>query len=294
MAMMVGAESSVEEVGEWLESLDGLEDVEMAVELFDDAGLNGSLLSTISAEELEALVGITDSGQVQLILAARDAAFAGGLLGSAEDVLRAAEGGAAPPAPPERKHPPMYRAVKRKDAALVLEMLKDGIDPNDPAEASPFTGAAALRRTPLQLSGLYRLPDIMAHLLEHGAAVNHTDGNGWSALHYAALNGDAQLARQLLAAGADASIATSQGGALGETPAEFARRHCQHAFADTVEGWTPGDAPEAAGASGGESASSGGGGEGGGEGGEGGRAAEDGDSGGEAEGAEPEPTSENG
>ena len=28
-----------------------------------------------------------------------------------------------------------------------------------------------------------------------------------------------------------------QGGALGETPVEFARRHGQHAFADRVEGW---------------------------------------------------------
>ncbi len=231
---MVGAESTVEEVGEWLSSKLGgqIPDVETTVELFSDAGLDGNLLSTITAEELEALVGIDEPSEVQVILAARDAAFT-------ED-LSTTEPGAesASSVVQERSYPPLYKVVKRKDAAMVRRMLEDGIDPNDPAEASPSTSPMALRRTPLHLSGLYQVPEIMVALLEYGAAVNHTDINNWSTLHYAALSGDESVARLLLAAGADKSIVASQGGALGETPAQFALRHRQYTFAEVVEGWT--------------------------------------------------------
>lgn len=230
---MVSVGCSVEEVGQWLCSgISGLQDVQSTVELFSDAGLDGHLLSTISSEELEALVGLTDSAQIQIILAARDAAFADALSGqvvSGGDTDKISTN--------DRKYPPLYQVVKQKDASMVLQMLQDGVDPNDAAQSSPSTSPAALRRTPLHLSGLYRLPGIMAALLEHGASVNYTDSNNWSALHYAALSGDEHLARLLLEAGADRSIVTAQGGALGETPAQFARRHRQLAFADVVDKW---------------------------------------------------------
>ena len=241
--MMVGAGSSVSEVCDWLQSNDALRDrvrdVQTTVELFDDAGVDGNLLATISAEELQALVGISDGEEVDAILSARDAAFA-----DTEEGSPAGEPAAGPGPTQERKYPPLYKVVKRKDTAMVLQMLKDGVDPNDPAEASPCTSHLALQRTPLHLAGLYRLPDIMAALLDHGAAVDCTDNNSWSTLHYAALSGDGGLARLLLAAGADASIITNDGGALGETPAQFARRHRQHAFADVVEGWASGMASQ--------------------------------------------------
>eukprot|EP01043_Picozoa_sp_COSAG02_P038903 COSAG02_NODE_3035_length_7502_cov_6.521680_2_plen_286_part_00 len=212
---MVGAGSSVSEVCDWLQSNDALrdrvKDVQTTVELFDDAGVDGNLLATISAEELQALVGISDEEEVDAILSARDAAFA-----DTEEGSQVGEPAAGAGPTQEHKYPPLYKVVKRKDTAMVLQMLKDGVDPNDPAEASPCTSQLALQRTPLHLAGLYRLPDIMAALLEYGAAVNCTDNNSWSTLHYAALSGDGGLARLLLAAGADASIITNGGGALGD------------------------------------------------------------------------------
>ncbi len=247
---MVCGDSSVEQVGEWLASELGhgtIPDVDVTIELFSDAGLDGNLLSTISAEELEALVGIDDPAEVQAILAARDAAFTD-TIDADFDAARVRQL-AVSSAAQQRSYPPLYQVVKRKDTAMVRRMLEDGIDPNDPAEASPSTSPMTLRRSPLHLSGLYRVPEIMAVLLAFGAAVNRTDGNNWSTLHYAALSGDEGVARLLLKAGADKSIVASQGGALGETPAQFARRHRQYAFADLVEGWASAPDPAAEGGS---------------------------------------------
>ena len=90
MPVSIDTSSSVENVVVWLESLtEWVGDVETTADLFEDAGIDGSLLSTISADELEALVGISDAAEVAALIAARDVAFAGGLLGSVEDVLKA-------------------------------------------------------------------------------------------------------------------------------------------------------------------------------------------------------------
>ena len=80
------------------------------------------------------------------------------------------------------------------------------------------------RRSPLHFAGIYRLHEIMSLLLAHGAEVDLLDANGWSALHYVALNGDADAAEILLAAGADPGLSIMQGGGMGETAAAFARR----------------------------------------------------------------------
>jgi ankyrin repeat protein len=52
---------------------------------------------------------------------------------------------------------------------------------------------------------------VVAFLLERGARVNARDTSGRTALWFAALAADVHLARQLLAAGADAFIADAEG-----------------------------------------------------------------------------------
>src|SRR5215204_283260 len=49
-------------------------------------------------------------------------------------------------------------------------------------------------------------------LLKEGADVNGAQGDGMTALHWAALNGDAELASMLLVAGANVSAKTRLGG----------------------------------------------------------------------------------
>ena len=126
---------------------------------------------------------------------------------------------------------------------MVLDMLKGGADPNDPDEGTPLFMGAGPRsglRSPLHFAGIYGAEEIARALLtnESGptATVDQVDGQGHTALYYAALNGNIPLAKLLLAHGADAALRYGAAGLMaGETVAEFARRHRQHAFADVVE-----------------------------------------------------------
>ncbi|HEY7789736.1 MAG TPA: ankyrin repeat domain-containing protein [Vicinamibacterales bacterium] len=59
-------------------------------------------------------------------------------------------------------------------------------------------------------------------LLKQGADVNASQGDGMTALHWAAMNGDAALAKTLLYAGANANAATRLGGL---TPLDLAARN---------------------------------------------------------------------
>ena len=184
MAAAVGLESTVEEIGDWLRTMEAAlgDDTEGIAELFEENGVDGTLLQTLSAEELHVLVGISDEAQVAAIIEARDAAFADAarsemLSGGGDNNVAAAEGaeGEPEPEPPARKHPPMYRAVKRRDVALLQQMLAEGIDPNHPAEATAQAlgmGQQGGRRSPLHFAGIYRLHEIMSLLLAHGAEVD--------------------------------------------------------------------------------------------------------------------------
>lgn len=89
------------------------------------------------------------------------------------------------------------------DAARVL--IEAGADVNRVSTSSfaqvpPLGTAAFVRSLPLA-----RL------LLDAGADVNAQGGSGFTALHAAAHNGDLELARELLARGADPGIRTSEG-----------------------------------------------------------------------------------
>src|SRR3954470_21139410 len=63
--------------------------------------------------------------------------------------------------------------------------------------------------------------DAVKALLQSGADVNTALGDGMTALHYAAVKNDAELAKMLLAAGANLKAATRLG---GYTPALLAAR----------------------------------------------------------------------
>lgn len=142
-----------------------------------------------------------------------------------------------------RTYPPLYRAVKQRNFELVVQMLQQGIDPNDPAEGTPLVMGAQRSglRSPLHFSSIYQALDIAKALLSNQngppAAVDQVDAQGHTALYYVALTGNVLLGKLLLEHGADITKRFWQGNGdelAGETVIEFARRHRQHAFADSL------------------------------------------------------------
>uniref|UniRef100_A0A3Q3X1W5 Protein kinase domain-containing protein n=1 Tax=Mola mola TaxID=94237 RepID=A0A3Q3X1W5_MOLML len=87
----------------------------------------------------------------------------------------------------------LHYTVASRDAASVEHVLSLGADVN-------CTTAGGY--TPLILAVLYRLQDIISLLLEYGAAASQGDEDQWTALHFAAQNGDDRSARLLLDKGA--------------------------------------------------------------------------------------------
>lgn len=142
----------------------------------------------------------------------------------------------------------LLSSVKTGDVTVVKQLLRDVRDLAD--APSPTAVRSLLSRTkagatepygsqrrPLHYASLYKQPNVVKLLLDHGADPNATDKQGWSPLHCVALNGDIEAARVLLAAGgAPTARVYLQGGSdQGETAAAFARRHQQYAVAQTIE-----------------------------------------------------------
>jgi ankyrin repeat protein len=107
---------------------------------------------------------------------------------------------------------PLHLAVfgGQADAARVL--LASGADVNqlstgDIAQVTPLGTAAFARSLPLAIL-----------LLDAGAAIDRPGGGGFTPLHGAAQNGDLELARELVARGADRTVRASD----GTTPADLA------------------------------------------------------------------------
>ena len=63
-----------------------------------------------------------------------------------------------------------------------------------------------MANTPLHAAAAGKHAEIVKLLLDHGANANARQHGGWVALHSAALNGDIESARALIAAGADPSV----------------------------------------------------------------------------------------
>lgn len=113
-----------------------------------------------------------------------------------------------------------FKAIKRDDDRVILNLLSRGFDPNTPnpdgdhglllaiREPSPKVVAALLGakhiqvearnrqdESPLMLAALKGLTDIAVRLVAQGADVNKP---GWTPLHYAATSGNLEIIRLLL------------------------------------------------------------------------------------------------
>ncbi|XP_074496701.1 ankyrin repeat and protein kinase domain-containing protein 1 [Sebastes fasciatus] len=87
----------------------------------------------------------------------------------------------------------LHFAVASGDAESVEHVLRLGAEVNC---------TTARGYTPLIIAVLQRLHDIISLLLEHGAATTQGDEDQWTALHFAAQNGDGRAVRLLLDKGA--------------------------------------------------------------------------------------------
>jgi uncharacterized protein len=107
---------------------------------------------------------------------------------------------------------PLHLAVFAGQEETAQVLIEHGADVNvcstGPVAQVPPLGTAAFARS-VQLARL---------LLDAGAAVNGQGKGGFTALHTAAQNGDADLVRELLDRGADPTLSTT----AGKTPIDLA------------------------------------------------------------------------
>uniref|UniRef100_A0A671WI44 Ankyrin repeat and kinase domain containing 1 n=1 Tax=Sparus aurata TaxID=8175 RepID=A0A671WI44_SPAAU len=97
----------------------------------------------------------------------------------------------------------LHFTVASRDTESVKHVLNLGAEVNC---------TTARGYTPLIIAlPLYRLHDIIALLLEHGAATNQGDEDQWTALHFAVQNGDDRTVRLLLDKGAEADAREKAG-----------------------------------------------------------------------------------
>jgi ankyrin repeat protein len=108
--------------------------------------------------------------------------------------------------------PLLHLAAAFADAATVRLLLQAGADPGQVAQ-TPMRNQAL--HAVLALS---RNPEIIGLLIEHGADVNAVQTAGYRPLHQAAIAGNADVVRMLLAAGADPQARCDR----GKTAADYA------------------------------------------------------------------------
>lgn len=126
----------------------------------------------------------------------------------------------------------LHAAAKQGDAALIIRLVQDGMDVNQPnlEEQTPLMLAAQADSHALAVTEL---------LLASGAKVNELDRYGNTALIYAAQAGNLEVVKELIARGADASIANKS----GATALNFAEGN-QHFFVTEYLQTVPGANPE--------------------------------------------------
>ncbi|WP_226899922.1 ankyrin repeat domain-containing protein [Nonomuraea phyllanthi] len=104
----------------------------------------------------------------------------------------------------------LYRAALNGDSDTVGKLLTGGADPNSASEEGlPLCAAAAWDRV-----------EVAEALLAAGADVNGREDGGWTALLWAAANGNAATARVLIEVGAEVDTANDD----GDTPLTLAAR----------------------------------------------------------------------
>ncbi|GAA5907572.1 hypothetical protein JCM8208_000004 [Rhodotorula glutinis] len=97
--------------------------------------------------------------------------------------------------------------------------LLPGAAPSLPSSHPPISLANAQQHTLLHLATVLGFHRLVAFLVARGVALDKEDRNGYTALHFAALYGRVNIARQLLDAGADVRALTR----AGKTPLEVAQ-----------------------------------------------------------------------
>ena len=111
-------------------------------------------------------------------------------------------------------HKRLWEVSKDGDTALIGSLLSAGGDPN---KYRGSKGYSALIRA----SSKGHRPAAI-QLLRHRANVSEVTNTGWTALHWAAFNGDTEMVLTLMLWGADPQ---HKARADGKTPAEVARMH---------------------------------------------------------------------
>ena len=118
--------------------------------------------------------------------------------GNAAMVERLLSAGANPEAPIGTGETPIMTCSATGNAGAVRALIARG--------ASVNAAEPSLRQTALMWATAERHPDVVRVLIEHGADVRAATRHGFTALHFAAREGDMEIARMLLAAGVDVDV----------------------------------------------------------------------------------------
>jgi ankyrin repeat protein len=89
----------------------------------------------------------------------------------------------------------------------------------------------ALQNTPLHAAAAGKHGTLVKLLIDHGASVNATQHGGWTAMHAAAQTGDIEMARALVAGGADVLVRAEN----NQTPLDLALTGGKQAMVEFLE-----------------------------------------------------------
>ena len=117
-----------------------------------------------------------------------------------EATRRSIKAGASPNAR-TRWRSVLWQAAADNSLEIVSLLLRAGANVNDGQDGD-------YQKTPLMAA---RSKEVAEMLVQHKAALDTVDGYGWTALAYAAMNNDAEVAKVLLSAGANPSILDNEG-----------------------------------------------------------------------------------
>jgi ankyrin repeat protein len=112
-------------------------------------------------------------------------------------------------------------AARNGDYAMVRLLVELGADKEVVARGG---------WTPFLCAFFYEHWAVVEYLLDQGCVVNHRDGTGWTALHYAAMLGDLEHAQLLFRFGAQLDLRDVD----GNTPADLAVQEGHPVFADAA------------------------------------------------------------